>query len=738
MPPLILDTKYSKYTKLTSIQPKTIPGIETRISSLISEKFNEQTKTDIHEKYEKYKKYEKFNFSEITGFNRDRTENHIKNIDKEIKKLSNTLKEKKQIKKSQSSDMIKDIDDSFKDNPENINNTTNNAKEINRVLNLNTDTNQDIADTNRSILSKLTEIEANQVDEQDTSIQKEQNIRKISDISESNSVPSLPEANTWTKMGILGLVGSSIGSLLLGIDNVKLGQFGLKIIKLGIPFFTKEINKIGSDAFKLIMKASQPIIDKAKYMLKYLEEATKPIMNIVNNIKTYFRKIIGMVPEFIRGNIPDKLKKFLGLSKVSQLNPIDNPKVGNSVAKKVSATTAKTIGKKIPFLGLGISSGLAISRASAGDYVGAAGEIASGVASIIPGIGTALSLGIDAALIHRDFNNKSTSKISAAPTAQTIPKFSKTTPDISTKISNDEEMNNIKDEIKKLTQKYSELNKTQGSVTGIQTQQFQNQMKELSSKALQREKNIKNKYNGINSDTGLINQIKKHEGFSSTYYKDAHGYSIGYGHFSKGKGSIPVKDILGYNPGNKITKEEGEILLKYDLNKAKTGLLNKFPWVTKQPTVIKNNLIDMTYNMGLGGISEFKPTLNHIKNKEYIKVAKRLVNTKWYSQVGKRARNIVNDFVNMGNSGINVMNNNNPSNQPLVESNIKKREYNKLKLSNNITETARQTNIIQVHTPASNQNQNAINNVAVNNINNERGASDNLMNIFSTPQPKEI
>ena len=60
--------------------------------------------------------------------------------------------------------------------------------------------------------------------------------------------------------------------------------------------------------------------------------------------------------------------------------------------------------KKIPFLGLGAAALFAGQRALAGDFAGAGLELASGGASMLPGLGTAASLGIDAALMARDAN----------------------------------------------------------------------------------------------------------------------------------------------------------------------------------------------------------------------------------------------------------------------------------------------------------------------------------------------
>jgi hypothetical protein len=78
-------------------------------------------------------------------------------------------------------------------------------------------------------------------------------------------------------------------------------------------------------------------------------------------------------------------------------------KMGIKGAAKIGgAAVAKSVGKKIPLVGLGLGAVFAAQRALQGDFVGAGLELASGAASTVPGIGTAGSIGIDAALAARD------------------------------------------------------------------------------------------------------------------------------------------------------------------------------------------------------------------------------------------------------------------------------------------------------------------------------------------------
>lgn len=85
------------------------------------------------------------------------------------------------------------------------------------------------------------------------------------------------------------------------------------------------------------------------------------------------------------------------------------PAMGSKLeTKMVGKTAGKVLGKKIPGVGAILGAGLALGRLSSGDILGAFGEIASGLASTVPVIGTAASLAIDAALIAKDLNDDST------------------------------------------------------------------------------------------------------------------------------------------------------------------------------------------------------------------------------------------------------------------------------------------------------------------------------------------
>lgn len=83
---------------------------------------------------------------------------------------------------------------------------------------------------------------------------------------------------------------------------------------------------------------------------------------------------------------------------------------GRSAAKFMTKGTGKAFQKaglkaglkKIPLLGLGVGAFFAAQRAMKGDMIGAGLELASGAASLVPGAGTAASIGVDGVLAARD------------------------------------------------------------------------------------------------------------------------------------------------------------------------------------------------------------------------------------------------------------------------------------------------------------------------------------------------
>ncbi len=123
----------------------------------------------------------------------------------------------------------------------------------------------------------------------------------------------------------------------------------------------------------------------------------------------------------------------------------------------------------------------------------------------------------------------------------------------------------------------------------------------------------------------LVDQIKRQEGLRLTAYQDTLGnWTIGYGHTPS-------------FPGQTITEAEADSWLTQDLNSAQTDLLSSLPWCFSLSVPRYCVLWNMTFNMGIGHLLEFRLMLAAVRNANYSEAAKQMLNSLWASQVKGRA-----------------------------------------------------------------------------------------------------
>ena len=115
--------------------------------------------------------------------------------------------------------------------------------------------------------------------------------------------------------------------------------------------------------------------------------------------KGLFKSIGGKVS----GKVGGKLLGGAGIAAAGSVGKTVAGKTGISMAAKIGGKgLGKSLLKKIPGIGLIAGLGFAASKLLNGDALGAIGEVASGLTSMIPGIGTAASVAIDAGMAARD------------------------------------------------------------------------------------------------------------------------------------------------------------------------------------------------------------------------------------------------------------------------------------------------------------------------------------------------
>jgi lysozyme len=125
----------------------------------------------------------------------------------------------------------------------------------------------------------------------------------------------------------------------------------------------------------------------------------------------------------------------------------------------------------------------------------------------------------------------------------------------------------------------------------------------------------------------LRSQLIDHEGERLTVYTCPAGYpTIGVG-----------RNLIGTG----ISQAESRYLLDNDITRCINEAVNRFPWFPDLDEVRQRAVIDLIFNMGAGRLSTFTVTLSCFARGNYAAAADALQQSKWYGQVGQRAKRIV-------------------------------------------------------------------------------------------------
>ena len=124
----------------------------------------------------------------------------------------------------------------------------------------------------------------------------------------------------------------------------------------------------------------------------------------------------------------------------------------------------------------------------------------------------------------------------------------------------------------------------------------------------------------------LIEKIKEHEGYRSSVYQCTEGYdTIGYG--------FAIKDLY-------LSEGVSELILREKVTNLRLRIEKKFDWFNEVPREVQEVLLEMSYQMGVSGVSKFKNALKHMRNGEWNKAADEMLLSRWYKQTPKRAKEL--------------------------------------------------------------------------------------------------
>ena len=135
--------------------------------------------------------------------------------------------------------------------------------------------------------------------------------------------------------------------------------------------------------------------------------------------------------------------------------------------------------------------------------------------------------------------------------------------------------------------------------------------------------------------TSLEEQLRRDEGCRSSAYQDSRGFwTIGIGT------CIDAKANCG------LTDEEIEMLFNNRITQAKTSLEFEFPWVAALDQVRLEALENMTFQMGVHGVGEFKEMFRALQQSDFSGAAVAMLDSAWAKvQTPDRAKRLAKQIL---------------------------------------------------------------------------------------------
>ena len=119
--------------------------------------------------------------------------------------------------------------------------------------------------------------------------------------------------------------------------------------------------------------------------------------------------------------------------------------------------------------------------------------------------------------------------------------------------------------------------------------------------------------------------IKRHEGRRLKPYKCPAGkLTIGYGRNLDANG---------------ITRYEADVMLTHDVVTT-VNAVKKYNFYEGLSDVRRAVVVDMAYNLGLGGLRSFVTFRKHLTHRDYLSAAREMMDSKWATQVPNRAKRL--------------------------------------------------------------------------------------------------
>jgi lysozyme len=135
--------------------------------------------------------------------------------------------------------------------------------------------------------------------------------------------------------------------------------------------------------------------------------------------------------------------------------------------------------------------------------------------------------------------------------------------------------------------------------------------------------------------------IAEHEGQRLTTYRDSEGVrTIGQGFNLEAPGHRAMLKEMRINPRRGLTEGESDRLFRRKVEESLAACGRLFPDLGDLPMPVQLALVDMAYNLGATGLSQFRKLRAAIEERNWERAAGELLKSRWRHQVGWRAERL--------------------------------------------------------------------------------------------------
>ena len=131
--------------------------------------------------------------------------------------------------------------------------------------------------------------------------------------------------------------------------------------------------------------------------------------------------------------------------------------------------------------------------------------------------------------------------------------------------------------------------------------------------------------------------LVRHEGYVAEIYLCSEGYpTFGIGHM------VNESDMeFTWPVGTPVTDERILDVFHQDCDIAYSDACSLVLNFSGQAVDAQRVLVNMAFNLGRNRLSKFKNMLKYVNEGNYLMAANEMIDSKWYSQVGRRSKELV-------------------------------------------------------------------------------------------------